>query len=352
MRSPADVKIGPFTLSDYGRALVVAEIGVNHNGDVELAKQMIRSAKTAGADCVKFQTFQADRLATTAAPKAAYQLLHTDPGQSQLQMLKTLELSRDDFSQIILTCRQEQVLFLSTPYDFDDVDLLESLDVPAYKIASGQAAEPVFLEHVARKGKPVILSTGMCTLEEVHRAVDAVRNAGNSRLIVLHCTTNYPCDIRDVNLRAMATMRDSLGVLVGYSDHTQGLAASPAAVAMGACLIERHFTTDKTLPGPDQSTSSDPEEFAAMVRLIRETQQALGSPVKAPTAAEQANIPAVRRGVFAATRITAGTLFTPENLAVKRPLAHLSGADLPNVLGRLAAVDIEPGAALRWEMVR
>ncbi len=351
MALPSQISIGPHTVSDGGPTLVIAEAGVNHNGDADLAKQLVRAAKSAGADCVKFQTFRAHQIATQTAPKAAYQLRTTDPDQSQLDMLRALELSRDDYEQIVDVCRDEHILFLSTPYGFEDVELLESLDVPAYKIASGQAVEPVFLEYVARKGKPVILSTGMCTLAEVKRAVQTICDAGNDQIIVLQCTTNYPSSIDEANLRAMTTMHDELGVLVGYSDHTPSLTAATMAVGLGACVIERHFTLDRQLPGPDQACSSEPPQFAELVGAIREAQRALGSDAKSPTSTERENMPRIRRGLFAAKPIAANTTFTLDNIALKRPVSGLGGDELPSVLGRRAAVDIASDTAIQREMI-
>jgi len=345
------VTIGPYRVSGRGRALVIAEAGVNHNGDLGLAIALVRAAKASGADCVKFQTFRAGRLVAQAAPKAAYQMRTTDPGESQLEMLKGLELSPGDYEEIIRVCGEEGIVFLSTPYSAEDVDLLESLGVPAFKIASGQAVEPVFLEYVARRGKPVLLSTGMCSFEEVRRGVSVIRDAGNDQIVVLQCTTNYPSGLSEANLRAMVAMRDGLGLLTGYSDHTVGLTAAVVAVGLGACVIEKHFTVDKTLPGPDQCCSSHPQEFAEMVRMIREAEQVLGSSVKAPTELERRNMRGVRRGIVAATRIAAGERFTLKNLAVKRPMSGLSAMELPDIVGRAAAVHIETDTPVTAEML-
>ena len=346
------LKVGPFEISAQGPTFVVAEVGVNHNGDVELAKQLVRAAKQAGADAVKFQTFRADRLAMAAAPKAAYQLQTTNPHESQLEMLRSLELPPDGYQQLAQLCQSLQLVFLSTPYNHQDVDFLESLGVVAYKIASGQAVEPLFLEHVAQKGKPVLLSTGMCTLGEARHAVQTIRQTGNDQVMVLQCTTNYPSAVSDAHLLAMVTLGRELDVPVGYSDHTQSLTAATVAVALGACVIERHLTLDKTQAGPDHACSSDPQEFALLVKTVREAKQAMGSPVKKPTHAEQQNIHTVRRGVVAARPIPAGTELTQANLALKRPLSFFAGADLPKLIGRQAAVDIEPDTPLAPEMIR
>ncbi len=346
------IKIGPIELTQGGPTLVIAEAGVNHNGDPALAKQLVTAAKNAGADAVKFQAFNAQRLAAHNAPKAQYQKQTTDPCQSQLDMLRRLELSHDQFRQIAQYCQEQQILFLATPYNHEDIDFLDSLNVPAYKVASGQAVEPLFLKDIAQRSKPVILSTGMCTQEEVAHAVHTLRTAGNEQLIALQCTTDYPAAVADANLLAMVTMRDELGVLTGYSDHTTTHTAAVAAVALGACVIEKHLTTDKALPGPDHACSCDPDQFAHMVRMIRETTQALGSPVKAPTPAELRNLPQVRRGVVAKARITAGSPLTPNNLTVKRPTTTINADRLPDIIGRLAAVDIEPDTPITPEMIK
>lgn len=351
-QSHMNLKVGPFDISPGGRTLVIAEAGVNHNGDLELAKQLVKAASAAGADCVKFQTFRADQLAMQSAPKAMYQRHTTDAGESQLQMLRRLELPREDYPQLARLCHDQQIIFLSTPYSCEDVDFLDSLGVAAYKVASGQAVEPVFLEHVARKGKPILLSTGMCTFAEVDRAVQTIRQAGNDQILVLQCTTSYPAAINDANLLAMTHMGHQLEVLVGYSDHTQSLTAATVAVGLGACVIERHLTIDKTLPGPDQSCSSDPDQFALLVRTIREAQQALGSAEKKPSQAERQNLTVIRRGLVAATRIPSGTRFTRHNVAVRRPVTSLSGQHLPMVLDRHAAVDIAADTPITLEMIR
>ncbi len=349
---PSALQIGPCTVSEHGSVWVIAEAGVNHNGDPQRALALIDAAKAAGADAIKFQTFRADRVVTTSAPKAAYQQLTTHTQESQLQMLRKLELPHEHYPQLLDRCREKQIVFLSTPYQLEDADFLESLGVPAYKVASGQAVEPVFLEYIARKGKPVLLSTGMCTLQEVEQAVSTIRQAGNTQILTLQCTTDYPSAVGDANLRAMVTMRHRLGTLVGYSDHTPSLTASVAAVALGACVIERHLTLDRSLPGPDHACSCDPDQFATLVQMIRETQQALGASVKAPTPAEQRNMPNIRRGVVAQTTIPAGTPLTLENLTVKRPLTQLGGTQLREIIGRTAMIDIPPDTPITPEMIR
>jgi N-acetylneuraminate synthase/N,N'-diacetyllegionaminate synthase len=326
--------------------LLIAEIGVNHNGSSCLARDMVSAAKKAGADCVKFQTFKASRVVSAAAPKSAYQLLTTDPGQSQLAMLQALEIGRGQWVEIMDHCRAEGMPFLSTPYNFEDADLLEELGAGAYKIASGQAVELPFLEHVARKGMPVLLSTGMCTLAEVARAVEAIRAAGNEQIVLLQCTTNYPSRAEDANLRAMVRMGEVLGVPVGYSDHTTSPTAPIAAVALGASVVERHFTLDKNLQGPDHSSSSDPAEFAALALALREAEACLGNGEKRPCEAERRNAPGMRRSLFAARAIDAGEVLGWGNLLFQRPAGGISGEAALGVAGRVAARAIPAGARL------
>jgi N-acetylneuraminate synthase/N,N'-diacetyllegionaminate synthase len=330
---------------------VIAEAGVNHNGDIDMALRLAREAKRVGADCVKFQTFKAERVVTQEAPKAQYQLKTTNSEESQIKMLRELELDESAYGDLMVLCQEEGLLFLSTPYNIEDVDFLDSLGVSAFKIASGQAVEPYFLEYVANKGKPILLSTGMCTLGEVDRAVRVVRGTGNDQIVVLQCTTNYPSAIEDCNLRAIVTIRDALDVLVGYSDHTEGLTAAIASVALGACVVERHFTLDKSLPGPDHSSSSDPQEFAALVRQIRQAELALGSSAKYPCQIEQENAPGMRRSIVAKGTIRSGQAITEDMLTFKRPATGLKPDFLPELVGRVAVCDIEEGQMLSWEMV-
>lgn len=331
--------------------LVIAEIGVNHNGQVSLAKEMILEAKSCGADCVKFQTFKASRVASHSAPKATYQLGTTDASESQLAMLHKLELSEIEYRELAAFCDTHDVVFLSTPYDFEDADFLDKIGVQAFKVASGQAIETRFLQHLARKGKPILLSTGMCTLAEVDDAVRTIRKEGNEDIVVLQCTTNYPAAIQDSNLLAMRTMGDSLGVMVGYSDHTESLTAAVAAVAMGARVVERHFTLDKSLPGPDHSSSSEPHEFRKMVEMIRETELALGSPRKEPTLVEIENAKGMRRSLTARRDIRAGEKLDWATLTLKRPGTGINGRSVNLILGRSARRDILADTILTLDMV-
>lgn len=342
-------------ISISGRAIgknepvfIIAEAGVNHNGSPNLARQMVIEAKKAGADCIKFQTFKAERVVTRNAPKAAYQMKTTSKAESQLEMLKKLELSLSDYEEIIALCHKQGIIFLSTPYSSEDADFLVKLGVPAFKIASGQIVEPSFLQCVAGKFLPVILSTGMATSEEVGEAVRTIRNTGNNELILLQCSTNYPTVPGDVNLRAMRAMELEFGLNVGYSDHTQADLACIAAVAMGACVIEKHFTMDKGLSGPDHSCSADPVELRQLVEKIRETEIILGSDKKSPTEAEKKNMPGMRRSIATNRLIKAGTLITRDMVDFKRPATGISPVLLGDVLGTTARVDIPGDTLVDW----
>ncbi|MEQ1861200.1 MAG: N-acetylneuraminate synthase family protein [Chthoniobacteraceae bacterium] len=331
-------------------AFIIAEAGVNHNGDPDLARRLVLGAKAAGADCVKFQTFKAERVVTAAAPKAAYQLGTTDPAESQLAMLRKLELPAVAYRELIALAAAEGLAFFSTPYNEEDVDFLASLGIGAFKLASLSVVEPAFLRYVARQGKPMILSTGMATLDEVVLAVETIRASGNEQIVVLQCTTNYPSRLADVNLRAMLTMRAACDVPVGYSDHTAGNTACVAAIALGACVIEKHFTIDRTLPGPDHTTSCDPAEFAALVRELRGAELLLGSAEKSPCEIERTNAIGMRRSITARRAIAAGEVFTPDMLSFKRPSTGISPARLDHLIGRIAQCDIPADALLTWEM--
>ena len=330
---------------------VIAEAGVNHNGDLEIAKRLIYEAKACGADCVKFQTFRADRIVSKTSPKAAYQLKTTSSEESQFDMLRKLELPDQAQKELIQICERAGVIFLSTPCNIEDVDFLEASNVPAFKVASAYAVESQFLSYIARKGKPILLSTGMCTFAEVDEAVRTIRDAGNDQIVVLQCTTNYPSALKDANLRVMHTISTAFDVLVGYSDHTQGLVAATVAAGLGACVIEKHFTLDKTLPGPDHSSSSDPDEFAQLVQQIRDTEKCLGTPLKIPSESETQNAKVMRRSIVAIKHIKKGDVFTLDNITLKRPGTGFSGKLLNLVLGRRAAQEVAPDTLIDFGMI-
>lgn len=323
------------------KTLIIAEAGVNHNGDMELAKQLVEAAANAGADLVKFQTFSAERLATASAPKAEYQNRTTKEEQSQFAMLQQLELTPQMHEQLIAHCAIQGIGFFSTGFDTQSVDYLASLGAERFKIPSGEITNLPYLRHLGGFGKPLILSTGMATLSEIEAALDALEIAGTARssITVLHCNTEYPTPMQDVNLRAMTRIRDAFGVVVGYSDHTMGIEVSIAAVALGATVIEKHLTLDRNLPGPDHKASLEPDEFAAMVRAIRNIEQAIGDGIKRPSPSEAKNKPIARKSLVSAKPIKAGERFTRENLTCKRPGTGISPMRWDEVMGRTATRD-------------
>jgi N,N'-diacetyllegionaminate synthase len=322
--------------------LIISEAGVNHNGDIELAKCLIDAAADAGADLVKFQTFNADRLTTQNAPKAEYQMQTTGVAQSQFLMLRQLELTAEMHETLIAYSRSRKIRFFSTGFDIHSLNYLASLGAERFKIPSGEITNLPYLRHVGGFGKPVFLSTGMATLGEIEVALEVLETAGTQRtqITILHCNTEYPTPMQDVNLRAMCSIRDAFGVAVGYSDHTAGIEVPIAAVALGATVIEKHLTLDKNLPGPDQKASLEPDEFAAMVRAIRNIEQAMGDGIKRPSPSETKNKPIARKSLVAAKPILAGERFTAENVTIKRPGTGISPMRWDEVIGRVAARDI------------
>lgn len=325
------------------KTLIIAEAGVNHNGDMEMARRLIDVAAEAGADMVKFQTFKADRLVTASAKKAEYQEQSGQTGESQHDMIRRLELTRGMHEELIAHCQTRGIRFFSTAFDPESVDLLAALGFELFKIPSGEITNLPYLRHVGRYGKPVILSTGMATLDEIRAALEVLVQAGSrrDRITVLHCTTAYPTPMADVNLRAMLAIRDAFGVGVGYSDHTPGIEVSVAAVALGATVIEKHFTIDRKLPGPDHKASLEPAELKALVNAIRNIEQAMGDGVKRPTPSEEANRPVARKSLVAARAIRAGEVFSESNLGVKRPGTGLSPMRWDEILGRRAPRDFK-----------
>ena len=324
--------------------LVIAEAGVNHNGDMHLAKQLIEAAAESGADVVKFQTFKADKLATTKAGKASYQQQTTDNAENQQEMLQRLELAPDQHQQLISHCHNTGIEFLSTAFDDPSVDLLNTLNLKRLKIPSGEITNLPYLRRIGELGKPLILSTGMANLGEIEAALAVLETAGTNRaqITVLHCTTEYPAPMAEVNLRAMQTIGQAFGVAVGYSDHTAGIEVPIAAVALGATVIEKHITLDQNLPGPDHKASLEPKEFAAMVRTIRNIEQALGNGIKRPTASEAANLPIVRKSLVASRAISIGELFSATNIIAKRPGTGISPMRWDELIGHPSPRDFAP----------
>lgn len=324
------------------RTLIIAEAGVNHNGDLELAKKLIAAAAEAGADLVKFQTFTAKNLVSASAPKAEYQKKTTESKESQLEMIQKLELSREDHAELIEACRVNDIGFFSTAFDFQSFDLLMELGcLEQIKIPSGELTNLPLLRYMSRFGKPLMLSTGMANLGEIEAAIEAVEAAGTPRslITVLHCTTEYPTPMEDVNLRAMVAMKTAFGVNTGYSDHTPGIEVPIAAVALGATIIEKHFTLDRNLPGPDHKASLEPHELKAMVEGIRNVERALGDGVKRPSPSELKNKPIARKSLVAIRSISTGEAFSAENMGAKRPGTGLSPMRWDEVLGRIASKD-------------
>lgn len=349
--APVGFDIAGRGIGDGYPCFVIAEVGVNHNGDPAIAKRSVEAAAAAGADAVKFQTFRAEALVTASAPKAEYQLGNTDAAESQLDMLKALQLSVEEHRELMALSVDRGVLFLSTPFDRESADLLEELDLPAFKIGSGELTDLPLLRHVARKGRPLIVSTGMSWLAEVEAAVETIRAEGAGSLGLLHCVSNYPAAPGDLNLAAMATLRRTFGVPVGYSDHTTGLGAAVAAVALGACIIEKHFTVDRSLPGPDHRVSLEPSEFREMVNAIRATEASIGDGAKRPMPAEESTRLMARKSVVALQRIESGTVITPDMVGVRRPGTGLAPAELDRVAGRRAGETILPGTPLTEAML-
>ena len=321
--------------------LIIAEAGVNHNGSLETAKKLIDVAAKSGADMVKFQTFSADLQVTTFANKAEYQKQTTDASETQHEMIRKLELSREMHVELISYCKQCGIDFFSTGFDVQSINLLVELGLEKFKIPSGEITNLPYLRHIGKYGKPVILSTGMATMQEVRNALNILIDSGTKKgnVTVLHCNTEYPTPFEDVNFKAMITMRDELGVEVGYSDHTLGIEIPIAAAALGATIIEKHFTLDRNLPGPDHRASLEPVELEAMVEAIRKIEMAMGDGVKKPSPSEFKNITIARKSLVAATTIRSGEFFTADNLTVKRPGTGISPMRWDEILGQISPRD-------------
>lgn len=323
------------------KTLIIAEAGVNHNGSLSMAKELIAAAADAGADLVKFQTFITSKSISKSAPKAQYQISSTGAEESQYEMVRRLELSRADHEALIQECKKHGIGFFSTAFDNESFDLLIELGADLIKIPSGEITNLPFLRYISRLGKPIIMSTGMSSLGDIEAALDIIERSGTPRnlVTVLHCSTEYPTPMVDVNLRAMQSIKQSFGVDIGYSDHTSGIEVSIAAVALGAKVIEKHFTLDRSLPGPDHQASLEPAELKAMVSAIRNIESALGDGIKRPSQSELKNIPIARKSLVAATDIRKGEIFSADNLAIKRPGTGISPMRWDEVIGRPAPRD-------------
>lgn len=324
--------------------IIIAEAGVNHNGSIDTAKKLIDEAKNAGADYVKFQTFKAANLVTKAAKKAEYQIANTsDSGEdNQFEMLKALELSLDDHLELISYCKEKNIKFLSTAFDLESIDLLSNLNIDLFKIPSGEITNLPYLKKIGKSGKKVILSTGMCTLEDIESAIAVLvaQGVNRSELVILHCNTEYPTPYEDVNLRAMISIESKLGVAIGYSDHTAGIEVPIAAVALGAKVIEKHFTLDRNLPGPDHKASLEPSELKHMVTAIRNIENSLGSGIKQPSPSEVKNMAIARKSIHLSRDMKRGELIQEADLVMKRPGDGISPMKMETIIGRKLLFDL------------
>lgn len=343
------VRVADRWIGEGEPTFIIAEAGVNHNGDISIAKKLIDAAVDAGADAVKFQIFKAENVVSKVAPKAGYQEESTDVAESQFEMLKRLELTEQDFAELKEYCEQRGILFMSTPHDYGSIDILDQLGVPVFKVGSGDLTNLPYLRHMARKRKPIILSTGMATLGEVEEAVETIWATGNRNLILLHCVSNYPARVADCNLRAMQTLEIAFKQPVGFSDHTLGIEISLAAVAMGAKVIEKHFTLDKEMSGPDHKASLEPNELRAMVQGIRKIEKAFGDGIKKPAESEADTRKVSRKSIVAKMNIVKGEVIKADHLIIKRPGTGIKPKYFDSVVGRKARQDIETDTLLSWE---
>jgi N,N'-diacetyllegionaminate synthase len=333
------------------KVYIIAEAGVNHNGDLNIALKLIEEAKKSGADCVKFQTFKAEQIVTKTSPKANYQLEVTDKKETQFDMLKKLELKSSQYDVLIEKCKKLDIDFMSTPYNFEDVDFLDNLGVFGFKVASGQLTELPFLEYVAKKNKLIIISTGMANMSEVFDAVRCIKGSGNNNIIVLQCTTNYPSDIQDANLLAMKNIANACDVSVGYSDHVINNYACYGAVALGAKVIEKHFTLDKSMEGPDHSSSSNPTEFSELVQAIRNIELSLGSGLKVPSKKEKKNIFGMKRSIVLNRDLHKGEIIKTSYISFKRPANGLSPNMLNVIIGKKIKYDMKTDEPLLYSSI-
>jgi len=346
-----DIRISNKIIGKNQPIFIIAEAGVNHNGKLEIAKKLVDVAVDAGADAVKFQTFKSKGVVTAGSDLADYAKKNIGKDIKQLELMNSLELNYRDFSILKDYCDKKEIIFLSTPHSFDAINFLDDL-VPAYKFGSGDITNIPSLKHAAKKGKPMILGTGMSTLNEVKYAINAIKSEGNEQIIALHCTTNYPCPLEEVSLRAMITMQKELDCLVGYSDHTLGVLVPIMATAMNATVIEKHFTIDKNLPGPDHRASLEPNEFKNMIKEIRNTEKALGSFDKKPTESEKEIMKIVRKSIVAKQDIQKGSIIERNMLIMKRPGTGLRPDDLDKIIGKKANRYILEDEIFQLDMVK
>lgn len=325
------------------RVMIIAEAGVNHNGSVEIAKKMVDAVKNSGADAIKFQTFKTDDLVSKTAKKAEYQLKNSDYNETQFQMIKKLEIDKAGHKEILGYCQSQGIKFLSSPFDISSIELLDELGIDTFKIPSGEIINLPYLRKLGQLNKKIILSTGMSNLGEIERALNELIKSGSDKenITVLHCNTAYPTPLEDVNLRAMVTIKNAFDVKVGYSDHTLGFEVSVAAVALGAEIIEKHFTLNREWDGPDHKASLEPEEFSELVKVIRNTEKLLGDGIKRVSVSEGKSLTAARKSLIAIKFIHAGEKFTTENLGIKRPGDGLSPVLFDEIIGKKAIKDFE-----------
>lgn len=330
---------------------IIAEAGVNHNGDIGIAKKMVDAALKCGVDAIKFQTFKSESIVTKYADRARYQKLNTKNNDSQYEMLKKLELSFDNFIELSDYCKGKKLEFLSTPFDFESADFLNDIGVKAFKISSGDITNIPFLQHIAKKNKPMIISTGMSNLGEIEEAIRAIKDMGNNSIYILHCTSNYPAKLETVNLNAIDTLKAAFKLPVGYSDHTEGIEIPIAAAAKGACIIEKHFTLNKNFEGPDHKASLDVEELNAMVRAIRNVEKAMGDGIKKCTADEMDVKTAARKSIVASRFIKKGEIIRREDISFKRSGSGISPKDYNYIINKRAKRDIEEDEQIHFLMI-
>jgi len=344
-----ELKIGNKSIGDKHPCFIIAEAGVNHNGDIVQAKKLIDIAKEAGADCVKFQTWITEEIVTKTVEQADYQAENTGINESQYEMLKKLELSFNDFRKLKDYADKAEIIFMSTPDDEKSVDFLDELGVPAFKIGSGELTNQLMLNKIAQKGKPIILSTGMANLNEIEEAIEIIKNTGNDAIILLHCTSQYPTNYGDVNLKAMITIKNKFNTIVGYSDHTIGVIVPQIAVALGADVIEKHFTYDKNAKGPDHKCSLNPPELKQMVEVVRITEETLGDGRKLPTDNEKKVRSIIRKTIVAKERIPKGSKIAGDMLTVKRSNGSLNPNEINNIIGKITKNNIEKDQSISYE---
>ncbi len=347
-----NLNIASHTVGPGCPCFIIAEAGVNHNGDIHIARQLVEAASDAGADAIKFQTFTADNLITVDTPKAQYQLQNTGTKETQYDMIRSLELSYDTHKELQDYSKSLDIMFLSSAFDEQSSDFLNSIDIPAFKIPSGEITNLPLLSHIAKYGKPLIVSTGMATIEEVETAVKCIQEAGCDQFVLLHCVSNYPAPAADINLRAMHTMAEAFNTPVGYSDHTLGTSVPIAAVSLGASIIEKHFTLDRNLAGPDHKASLEPLELKDMIEGIRTVESALGDGIKRPTEGELPISELVRKSVVSRLKIEKGTTITQNMLAILRPGYGIPPDMISELIGRTAQIDIPSRTLIEWEMLR